>query len=185
MGVKRFVRQIPNAITVLRLLGSVALCALAPLSAAFYAVYAVCAVSDLADGAVARALGAQSRFGAALDSVADLAFAVVLAVRLFPLYPWSGWSIGWAAAIALLRIVTGIIGFIKYKAVPFRHTVANKVAGLLLYGLPVFALVLPFSVAILLLSAAATLASAEELALTLLSPALNRDEKGLLWRGKK
>lgn len=105
-------------------------------------------------------------------------------LRLCPLLPWSGWSIGWAAAIALLRIVTGIIGFIKYKAVPFRHTVANKVAGLLLYGLPDFALVLPFSVAILLLGAAATLASAEELALTLLSPALNRDEKGLLWRGK-
>lgn len=73
-----------NCITGLRMLGTLVLLGLVPLSPAFYGVYALTGVTDALDGWVARKTGTASPLGARLDSCADLLFYAVMIGKLFP-----------------------------------------------------------------------------------------------------
>ena len=74
-----------NIITVSRILFSVLLLVFSPYSYFFAALYLLCGITDVLDGFVARRLHTESEQGAMLDSVADLLFAVIYAVRILPL----------------------------------------------------------------------------------------------------
>ena len=67
-------KYIPNILTALRMLGAVLLLLTEPLTLPFYLLHGICGLTDALDGAFARALHASSRFGAQLDSIADLMF---------------------------------------------------------------------------------------------------------------
>lgn len=83
-----FVRQLPNALTTVRLAAVPVFAALllsadgapAPLAAA---VFAFAAVTDFLDGELSRRLHAQSRFGRVLDPIADRLLIDVAAVLLW------------------------------------------------------------------------------------------------------
>lgn len=65
---------------------------------------AICGLSDAADGKVARALDAQTEFGAKFDQVVDKAFAVSLIIPLIEKDPkWMGIILG-ELAIALTNL---------------------------------------------------------------------------------
>lgn len=96
-------RTLPNVVTLARTAGSLvlALSALAahswPLLVAAYAVYWV---GDMADGALARATGRETRRGAALDVVCDRVNTVSCALVLLTFVP------AWAAvAVFLVQFV--------------------------------------------------------------------------------
>lgn len=173
------IKQLANWITAARFLFAAGMVLAAPFSAAFWVCYLAGGVSDLLDGPVARRLHAQSAAGAKLDSAADLVFAAAIAavaVRDADIPPWL-----WACAgcIAAVRLAGYGVGFVKYHAFSALHTDANKATGALLFAFPLLYAALGLTASGALLCVAALLSSAEELAITISAPALNRDCKGI------
>ena len=86
--------------------------------------------------AFARKTGATSTFGARLDTVADFLFAAVSFGKLLPVIRMPVWLWGWVAAIAVIKLVNLICGFLRRKQIPTLHTMMNKVSGFYLFMLP-------------------------------------------------
>lgn len=139
---------VPNCITAARIVGTVFLIFLAPLSLAFYIVYTLCGLTDLLDGWIARSTNNITEFGSKLDSIADLFFYIVMMLkiirilwRLLPLWIW--YVLG---AVLLLRVVCYITAAIKFRCFTSLHTRLNKICGISVFLLPYF-LALPCAVA--------------------------------------
>ena len=71
----------PNICTMLRIVGTVGLLLIRPLTLPFYLLYTFCGITDVLDGTIARATNSTSEFGARLDSIADLIFYAVMIVK--------------------------------------------------------------------------------------------------------
>ena len=129
-------KQIANSITFCRILGSMGLLFCGVFSARFYGLYLFCGLTDMVDGTIARKTGAASTFGSRLDSVADFLFAAVSFGKLLPVMGLPVWIWVWVAAIAAVKLVNLVRGFLRRKQIPSLHTVLNKVSGLCLFLLP-------------------------------------------------
>ena len=169
-----------NAITALRLVGSLTLLVLAPLSMPYFVAYAACGASDAIDGWIARRSGTTSAFGASFDSVADTVFTFAIVVSLLPtaelpLFVWL-----WIAVVALVKIASLAVGYVRFRAYAALHTSANKLAGLALFALPVLFALAGSASAAVAVCAIATFAALEELALTVKSPVLDPNARGVL-----
>jgi CDP-diacylglycerol--glycerol-3-phosphate 3-phosphatidyltransferase len=115
-----------NLITSLCIPLSVAMVFLTTFPIAFWTVYALAGLSDALDGFVARKFISESVFsGDKLDSFADLAFEVSIAIVFViavsvPPWVWIG-----VAAVALIRIASLVVSLIRYHALGFLHTYAS------------------------------------------------------------
>lgn len=149
---------LPNMLTSLRIVGAVILLFLQPLSAAFFVVYTASGVSDALDGTVARATHTAGEFGARLDSIADLIFYAVMLIKIFPILwlklPRSVWY--FVLGIIVLRLISYLTAFIKYKLFASLHTYLNKLTGFMLFLVPY---VLLFSFAVIYCIAVAVVAA--------------------------
>ena len=125
-----------NAITVSRVPLSLAMLVLSPRSVPFTACYLLCGVTDIMDGFVARKLHAESEKGAMLDSMADMLFSVIYAVKILPLLNIPLWSWIWTAIIAAIKITGIFIASRNAHRLMIEHSFGNKLTGLLLYLLP-------------------------------------------------
>ena len=127
----------PNAISALRFLGAVCLLFFRVESCAFWVIYFVCGLSDMADGYLARILGCESKTGAMLDSLADLAFVICCCFKLIPALAFPKWLWIWGGVIVATKIINQISALVMHKKCIFPHTIANKVTGVLLFvGVP-------------------------------------------------
>ena len=134
-------KQIANLITSCRILGSIGLLFCPVFSACFYGLYIFCGLTDMVDGTIARKTGAVSEFGSRLDTVADFFFVISSFVKLAPVIRIPVWIWGWAAVIAVVKLINLVRGFTQTKQMPALHTIANKTTGLCLFLLP---LTMPF-----------------------------------------
>jgi cardiolipin synthase len=175
-------KAIPDLITILRMLGSLFLPMLHPLSIPFLLLYLLCGFGDWLDGFLARKLDVQSRRGQVLDSLADLTFFAVTLVVFLPLVPWEGWVLWWVGAIALLRFVSLGVGFARFHTATFLHTYGNKVTGVLLFLCPLFFWLWGQDLAAVLVCVPATLSALEELYIVCRAKVLDRDVKGIFAR---
>ena len=87
----------------------------------------------MADGYLARKLGCESKTGAMLDSLADLAFVICCCFKLIPALALPKWLWIWAGAIVVIKVINQISALVMYKRCVFPHTVANKMTGVLLF----------------------------------------------------
>ncbi len=124
-----------NAITLCRMILSVVLLFLVPLSVPFMAVYLLCGISDAIDGIVARKTNTTSSLGAKLDTAADVIFVAVCLVKLVPVLHFAPWMYVWTAIIALVKVVNLVVAW-KEKKLAATHTLPNKITGCLLFLLP-------------------------------------------------
>ena len=151
-----------NVLTIGRIALSIALLIPATFSPAFFALYALAGVTDMFDGYVARRTGTESDLGAKLDSIADLILVVVCLVKILPAIPVPTWLWIWAAAIVLVKAVNAISGFVVEKRLVMPHTMANKVAGFVVFlvpfAIPLFGITVPAIIA----CAIATFAAVQE-----------------------
>ena len=155
-------KHIPNFITVLRLLGALGLLFSDVGSVAFWVIYFVCGLSDMADGFLARKLHCDSKTGALLDSLADLAFVVGCCIKLIPVLALSHWLWLWGAAIVVIKVINQISAIVMYKRFLFPHTIANKASGLLLFvGVPL-TVFLESVVPMVIIAVVATFAAVQE-----------------------
>ncbi len=153
-------RILPNAISALRIAGSIGLLFCNVTGWPFWTLYALCGISDMVDGWLARRLHAETKAGAILDSVADLSFVACCAIRLLPHLSIPSWLWIWAGIIVIIKIVNQVSALAVFKRLCFPHTVANKLTGLLLFlAVPtLFWTVIPVAV----VAAVATFAAIQE-----------------------
>ena len=139
-------KNLPNSITVMRMVGTVFLLFTKPMSLCFYIVYSLTGLTDVLDGFFARKFEVTSDFGAKLDSIADLMFYSVMLILLIPvLWDRLNKSIWFAVLIALvLRLIAYILSAVKYKEFASSHTVLNKITGLCVFAIP-FILLTPYA----------------------------------------
>jgi len=122
--------------------GSLLLLFFPAFSSGFYITYLLCGFSDMVDGTIARKTDSAGEFGSRLDTAADLVFVVAALVKLLPAIHMPQWLWIWGGVIAVIKIGTIAGGFVLKKQFVAPHTRMNKIAGLLLFLLP---LALPFT----------------------------------------
>jgi CDP-diacylglycerol--glycerol-3-phosphate 3-phosphatidyltransferase len=182
---RRMLRQVPNALSVARILASPVLVALAFAGheTAFAWVLLPALLSDILDGLLARTLHLQSKLGALLDSSADTLLLLASSYGVWRFHPevvQGHWQI---VALAIgLWLLEDVVALLRYRRLSSFHTYASKVAANLL-GLFVGVLfVLGFEPWLLYLAATASvLANAEDLALLALLPKWRADVHGVYW----
>ena len=151
-----------NALTICRIVLCVALLITQTFSPAFFLVYAFAGLTDMLDGYVARRTNSESELGARLDSIADLVLVIVCLVKILPAIDVPAWLWVWVAAIVLLKVANVASGLVVEKRLVMPHTVANKVAGLVVFlfpfAIPLFGITSPAVIA----CAVATFAAVQE-----------------------
>ena len=88
------------------------------------------------DGEVARKTNTVSEFGGRLDTVADFLLVVACLIKLIPVLDIPVWMSIWIAVIALTKAINVVSGYVMKKRFVTVHTVMNKIAGLMLFVLP-------------------------------------------------
>lgn len=132
------IKNIPNIITCMRMVGTAVLLFIEPFTAAFYIVYTVCGITDVLDGLIARLMKTSSELGAKLDSIADLTFYAVMVLKILPVLwkklPVSMWI--FVFSIFGLRFISYGISAVKYRKFASLHTKLNKLTGFATYAIP-------------------------------------------------
>lgn len=170
---------IPNSISFCRIILSLLLFFVQPLSAVFYGIYLLCGLSDILDGFIARKTGTTSRFGAKIDSFADFIMVCVCIVVLFPIINPQSAIVIWIILIGIIKLTSMAVILKKYKTFAILHTYGNKFTGLLLFFFP---MMLPFSDSTVLMATicvVASLTAIEELLINLISKELQLDKPSI------
>lgn len=90
----------------------------------------------MVDGFVARRTNSESRFGERIDSLADIVFVAVCLCKLLSVIDLPVWVCVWAAVIALIKVVSVVIGFVLAHSFLSLHTMMNKITGFTLFLFP-------------------------------------------------
>lgn len=125
-----------NIITDCRILCSILLLFVPAFSPAFYFLYLLAGFTDMIDGTVARKTNTANEFGSRLDTIADIVFVVVCMIKLLPVLTIPVWLWIWIGVIAVIKVFNIISGYIVQKKFVAKHTVMNKITGVVLFILP-------------------------------------------------
>ena len=178
---------VADSVTVIRIIGTLCLIFLQPLSAVFYVFYTISGLSDALDGFIARKTGTSGDFGAKLDSSADLLFYSVMIIKIMPflikILSRYVWYIAFAALF--LRLAAYATAAVKYRKFSAMHTYMNKLTGMAVFLIP-YALQLPFAVLYCKIAACiGVIASLEELMIHVIRPSYNADIKFIFMMKEK
>ena len=140
MESNQFIRNIPNILTLSRIVLAVSLIFIhPPLGLLSFIIYCIAGTTDILDGFLARRIpGAGSKLGAELDSVADLTLATVGIFVILPVMETWDWFQVVAIGFFVIKVLSAsITGFIKHKRPLLLATYANKLLALLLFLCPI------------------------------------------------
>lgn len=154
-----------NVITCIRIVCAPTLIFCPTFSTLFCALYIIGGVSDVLDGIIARRLGKETKLGAKLDTIADIAFTAVVIIKVLRAVYIPVWLIIWIACIAVIKCINIVGGFVIYKRFLSEHTVMNKICGVLLFAIPLCIGRFPWqpvAVLIILTCSIATFAAVQE-----------------------
>jgi CDP-diacylglycerol--glycerol-3-phosphate 3-phosphatidyltransferase len=178
-------RQLPNVLSVLRLLAVpvLVLLALRGRETAFGWLMIAALLTDIADGWIARAFSLETRLGALLDSIADAALMLVAVYGIWVFHRdvMTGNALLCGAAVGLWAL-ENVLALARYGRLSSFHTYVSKVAanalGIFIGVLFVFG----FEPWLFYLAMWATiLGSLEELALLATLRDWRTDVRGLWW----
>ncbi len=175
-------KNLPNIITSIRIVGVFFLLGCESSSLGFYIIYTLCGLSDAIDGWIARKTKTTSEFGAKLDSVADLLFYFAMLIKVLPvlanslpLYIWY-----MTGGIIAIRIMSYAVAFIKYHKFASLHTYMNKITGLVVFMIPYVMSNEGFVRFSMLACTVALIAAVEEVIIHIFSREYHSNEKSLL-----
>ena len=159
------IKNIPNFITALRILGTICLLFIKPFTVTFFVIYSIAGITDVLDGFVARRLNASTEFGAKLDSISDLLFYAVMILKIFPellkIIPGGIWIA--VCVIIAIRLASYTTAIIKYHCFASLHTYLNKLTGFSVFVTPYFYLTPYMTAFCIILCVIAFASSTEEL----------------------
>ena len=125
-----------NVISGIRIVCGLFLFFCVPFSKWFYLFYLLGGVSDVLDGYVARRTGTESDFGAKLDTAADIVFFAAVLTAMMKAVRFPLWLTVWIIAVAVIKCVNVISGFVLCKRFVAAHTGMNKLCGVLFFIVP-------------------------------------------------
>lgn len=175
-------KYIPNIITLIRIALSFFILTVTPLSPSYISLYLVCGLSDILDGYIARKTKSTSKLGANLDGLADFVFIAIILYSIIPILNIPKWSLILMGLIALIRLSSQIIGWVRFHKLAFLHTYLNKATGLTLFISPLLLLILNIDITLAILLIIATLSAIEDLYLNLSEKKLNLNIKGIFFK---
>jgi phosphatidylglycerophosphate synthase len=173
------VKSIANYISIARIFLALTLALVEPLSITFFAIYLVCGISDIFDGYIARKTNTTSIFGDKIDSFADLTLIVVLIVVLYPVIDPTVKIIVWIVTIGIIRALSMIVVFVKYKTFGVLHTYGNKITGLVLFAFPLSLALGKSDVLMYIICVIASFSAIEESVINLSSNELRPNKKSI------
>jgi len=178
-------RQLPNALSAIRILCApvLLLLAITGYQVAFTWVLVVALLTDVADGWIARGFGLQSRLGARLDTVGDsLIWYAALAGLVAFQRDVLAMHAGLIGAVVCFWILESVLAWLRYRRLSSFHTYLSKAAGVLLSVWIGVLFVLGHQPWLLGVAAALSiLANLEEMLLIGLLPQWRSDVKGAWW----
>ena len=170
-----------DAVTFLRIVGTLLLAFLRPLSRGFFRVYGLTGLTDVRDGWIARKTKTASDCGARLDSIADLLLYAVMLLRVFPVLwntlPMDIWYA--VAVILILRVSAYGVAAVKYRRFASLHTCLNKVTGGAVFLIPFLLVTEYVTVYCRITCIIAAAAALEELAIHLLRQTCHANTKSI------
>lgn len=125
-----------NIITSCRILCSIFLLFVSPFSFSFYVLYLVAGFTDMIDGTIARKTKTVSEFGSRLDTIADIVFVVVCMIKVIPILIIPTWLWIGIGVISVIKVFNIIYGYIVQKEFVAKHTILNKITGIILFIFP-------------------------------------------------
>lgn len=177
-------KAIPNVISFSRIIFSLVLIFVKPLSIVFYEIYIICGFSDIMDGFIARKTGTTSRLGAKLDSMADMIMAIVLLLVLYKVVNPTTKVIIWIISIGVIRLVSIAVAMKKYKTFASIHTYGNKITGLVLFIFPILLPYIHTTVLMYIVCIVASISAIEELIIQLTSSQLQLNKHSIFEKQK-
>jgi len=181
----RWLRHVPNALSLARLLAVPVLAMFAFLGhvTAFTWVLIPALLTDIADGLIARLYGLESRLGAMLDSIADTLLMFVSLYGLWAFFPevvkGHAWLVGTAVGLWVLE---DVLALARYRRLSSFHTYLSKIVANLLGFFIGWLFLFGFEPWMLYLAMGASIvASLEEIALVARLPTWQADVRGLWW----
>jgi len=172
-------KVIPNCISFSRIIFSLILIFLKPLSLIFYVIYIICGLSDIMDGFIARNTGTTSKLGEKIDSMADMIMAGVLLFIFYPIVNPSRVVLTWVVLIAIIRFTAMFVAMKKYKTFAMLHTYGNKITGLVLFIFPVLLSCIHANMLMYIICALASISAIEELIIQIISRELKANRKSI------
>jgi len=175
-------KYIPNIITITRIILSLIIIITIPLSTSFFILYLICGLSDILDGYIARKTKSTSKLGANLDGLADFILIAVVLYKIIPILDIPIWSLVIMGFIAIIRILSQIIGWVRFHKTAFLHTYLNKATGLALFISPLLLVILDINITLIILLTIGTLSAFEDLYLNLKEEKLKLNNKGIFFK---
>jgi CDP-diacylglycerol--glycerol-3-phosphate 3-phosphatidyltransferase len=184
---RRSLLNVPNTFCAIRLAGSFALLALAPVgnSRWFLIVFLFLALTDFVDGKLAIWLNQRTTFGARFDSIADAAMYGSLLIGII----WLKGDVlaayaPWIAAALVCYALSCASSLVKFGKLPSHHTYSAKSAWMVTV-LSAVALLSGWATwPVALASSAVAIANLESTAITLLSDEWRADVASV-WRARR
>ena len=179
------IRQIPNALCWMRIACAFGLLFFIPFSFWFMLLYIFAGVTDMIDGTIARKLNSGSTFGANLDGIADLLFAIIGLSILLPVVEFPVWATPVVLSILSIRIISITIAGIRFKQLVMLHTIANKAVVLIAWMIFILYMFMDVEIILIIGCAVGLYAFVEDLIINCTSKEPDFGNKGLLFRVKK
>lgn len=154
--------RMANIVTSCRIMGSILLLFFPAFSFWFYILYLICGFSDMIDGMIDRKTNTVNEFGSRLDTIADFIFMTACLVKLLPAIPIPSWLWWWVAGIAVIKIMNVVSRFVYQKNFVVKHTIMNKITGLLLFSLSLTLSLIEFKYSTIVICCIATFAAIQE-----------------------
>lgn len=181
---KNFYKNIPNIISVLRIMLSIALFFLTSYKYWFLSLYLICGFTDVLDGFLARRLNATSNFGAKLDTLGDIFMYSLVLFTVFKVTDFLHLNMSvyiLLICIVIIRIINFISIKLKFNQFAITHTLLNKFSGLLLFICPLLLLFIDSHSLILIIGCSiALVASIDELLIILIYKKYDINKKCIL-----
>jgi CDP-diacylglycerol--glycerol-3-phosphate 3-phosphatidyltransferase len=172
-------KSIPNFISISRIIFSLILIFVRPLSIVFYTIYIICGLSDIMDGFIARKTGTASSLGAKLDSISDLIMTCVLLLVLYPIINPTTKVLLWVILIGIIRIASMTVALKKYKTFAVLHTYGNNLTGIVLFIFPLLLTYIHVTVLINIICVVASISAIEEFIIQLTSRTLKVNRQSI------
>lgn len=165
------IKYLANTITVSRIVISLIIIFTIIFSREFYSLYILGGISDIIDGFIARKTHTESKFGAILDSIADLVFLVIISIKIIPslLDILPKWVLCTIPLIATIRFSAYLIAALKYHKFIALHTISNKITGLTLFLIPCVSFLIDINIISIIICVLAGVSSIEELVIDIKS----------------
>ena len=173
-------KVIPNVISIIRIILSISLIYIKPLSIEFYSIYIICGMSDVLDGFIARRTGTTSMIGAKLDSIADMIMIGVLLFLFYSIINPPTEIVVWIILIGAIRLIGMISAFKKYRTFASIHTYGNKLTGVIIFLIPMEILYVDKNILSYAVCIIATISAIEELIIQLTSKEIEINRKSIL-----